>query len=51
MGPELAGMGLLCKLLPLFVRTSSTLCTIRSGGVLMVESTGLKRHASFDFDS
>ena len=45
MDTELAGMGLLCKLLPLFVRTSSTLYTIRSDGILMVECAGLKRHA------
>ena len=51
MDPELADMGLLCKLLPLFVRISSTLYTIRIDGVLMVKCTGLKRHASFDFDA
>ena len=47
MGQELADMGLLCGLLPLLVRTSSILYTIRSDDVLMVERTGLRRHASF----
>lgn len=51
MGQELADMGLLCELLPLFVRTSSILSTIRGDNILMFGHTGLKRHASFDFES
>ena len=37
MGPELADMGLLCSLLPLFVRIPSMIHTIRSDDMLMVE--------------
>lgn len=50
MGPELEGMGLLRGLLPLFVRTSSMLYSLRSD-MLIFAWTGLRRYAPSNVES